>query len=228
MDENVWNPDAGLIPEIREFVLHSFCVSRLAGLVSGEMGFPEHFQKDLQLAGLLHDIGKGMSGELELQDGDTEKISKRMNIDTLRYTRAHPSLGYMILQEEGYSNFIANAVLYHHENYDGTGFPSNLQGKEIPIAARILRVCDTYAALITNRPYRKAFDPATAMELTREDVKYFDMKVFLAFLSVMQEQDNQKEIQTISRSEGSLREIAEERNIELKEIKLLWQNLCKD
>lgn len=228
MDKTILNPDPASMQKLREYVLHSFCVSKLAGLVSKELGFDEQFQKDLQLAGLMHDIGKSMSGELEFHTIDGDEIRKIMNIDTLRYTRTHPSLGYMILKEEGYSNFIASAVLYHHENYDGTGFPSNLRGKEIPVAARILRVCDTYAALITNRPYRKAFDSDTAMELTREDVRYFDLKVFLAFLSIMQEEENQKLVQYITQSNGSLEEIARELNIEIKEIEVLWQNLCKD
>jgi putative nucleotidyltransferase with HDIG domain len=214
------------VQKLREFVLHSICVSKIAGLVSRELELPESFQEEIELAGLFHDIGKIMSDEFTRSENDGK--SEGIYVDTLRNTRTHPSMGYMVLQEKGYSNFIANAVLYHHENYDGTGFPSNLTGKEIPIAARILRICDTYAALISNRPYRKAFDSDTAMELMREDVKNFDMKVFLAFMAVMQEEQNQIEIQTICHTDRPLEEVAGKWNEELKEIEVLWQNQCKD
>ncbi len=227
MDKSSYDPKRTPEQSIYEYILHSVCVSRLAGIVAEELGFEDAFRKDMELAGLLHDIGKGRSGELDFSGSGEDGLAK-LDIDALRSSRTHPSLGYMILKEEGYSNFVANAVLYHHENYDGTGFPSNLRGKEIPVAARILRVCDTYAALITNRPYRRAFDPDTAMELMREDVKYFDMKVFLAFLTVMQEEKNQKLITRIIQSESTLEDLAWEQNIEMKEIDLLWQNLCRD
>lgn len=77
------------------------------------------------------------------------------------------------------------SILYHHENYDGSGYPSNKSGEEIPIGARILRVCDVYAALMSDRPYRKAFDMETVMELMIDEVKNFDMHIFLAFQRVI-------------------------------------------
>ena len=80
-----------------------------------------------------------------------------------------------------YSQTILNAVYYHHENYDGTGYPDNLKGKDIPREARILRTCDVFAALVSDRPYRSAFDIETAIELMIEEIKNFDMEVFLAF-----------------------------------------------
>ena len=79
------------------------------------------------------------------------------------------------------------SILYHHENYDGTGYPSNLSGKEIPLGARILRVCDVYAALSSDRPYRKAFDITTVIDLMIDEIKNFDMEVFLAFQRVIHE-----------------------------------------
>lgn len=226
MSNSISDYKAVPVQRLREFVLHSICVSRLAGMVSREMQLPESVQEELELAGLFHDIGKILSNEFSQTDNDEKTAG--VYIEILRNARAHPSLGYMALREKGYSNFIANAVLYHHENYDGTGFPSNLTGKEIPIAARILRICDTYAALISNRPYRKAFDSDTAMELMREDVKNFDMKVFLAFMAIMQGEQNQMEIQTICYTDRPLEEVAGKWNEEIKEIELLWQNQCKD
>ena len=80
-------------------------------------------------------------------------------------------------------------MLYHHENYDGTGYPANLYQDEIPFGARVLRVCDTFAALTSDRPYRKAFDFESAVELMIEESKNFDMLVFLAFLRVIHRED---------------------------------------
>ena len=77
------------------------------------------------------------------------------------------------------------SILYHHENYDGTGYPANLAGEKIPFGARILRICDVYCALTSDRPYRSAFPREQAMELMTEEVKNFDLKMFLAFQRVI-------------------------------------------
>jgi len=93
----------------------------------------------------------------------------------------HSTLGYEELKDQDYSETVLQSILYHHENYDGSGYPSNLSGDSIPLGARILRVCDVYAALISDRPYRKAFDVSSVIEL----IKNFDMEVFLAFQRVV-------------------------------------------
>ena len=82
--------------------------------------------------------------------------------------------------------------MYHHENYDGTGYPGNLYGENIPIGARILRVSDVFSALISDREYRSAFDVETAVEMMIDEVENFDMKIFLAFQRVVHEVDIEK------------------------------------
>ena len=111
-------------------------------------------------------------------------------IEELKYVRMHSTLGYLELKEQDYSDFVLKSILYHHENYDGSGYPSNLAGEEIPIGARILRVCDVYAALRQDRSYRKAFDREAAMELMIEEVKDFDMQIFLAFQRVVHAEED--------------------------------------
>ena len=106
-------------------------------------------------------------------------------IDELKYVRMHSTLGYDELKGQGYSDFVLESILYHHENYDGSGYPSNLAGEEIPIGARILRVCDVFCALSQDRSYRKAFDRRTVMELMIDEIKNFDLEVFLAFQRVV-------------------------------------------
>lgn len=163
---------------------HGICVSNLAYHVAKELGLYEDQCRELALAGMLHDIGKlRISGYLYGRDKDT------LNIEEIRYVRMHPRLGYEILIRYDFSDFVVESILYHHENYDGSGYPENLAGEQIPIGGKILRVCDTYAALTSDRPYRKAFDRSTAIELMIEEVKNFDMKVFLAFQRVIHEEE---------------------------------------
>lgn len=161
-----------------EVINHGICVSNLAFAVAKELQLPEKQCHDIAIAGLLHDIGKIKLNTYVYQRQRT------LAIDQIRYTRLHSTLGYAVLKERGYSEEILEAVLYHHENYDGSGYPKNLKGDEIPIGAKILRVCDAFGALISNRPYREAFDRETALDIMVEEVKYFDMKVYLAFQRV--------------------------------------------
>ena len=165
-----------------EEISHGICVSNLAWRVAKSLGLPEDQCHEMAIAGVLHDIGKLEVSFYIYQREDTLKIEE------MRYVRSHASLGYAMLVDEGYSDFILQSILYHHENYDGTGYPSNRSGEDIPIGARILRVCDVFAALIADRPYRRAFPIHTAVELMIEEVKNFDMRVFLEFLTVIHEE----------------------------------------
>lgn len=158
---------------------HGIVVSNLAYLVGRELQLDDDICHDLAVAGLLHDLGK-----VRLNFYMNEKEEEILAVDETRYMRMHPSIGYAILVEYGYNQTVLDAVLYHHENYDGTGYPHNLKGKNIPLAARIMHVCDVFGALISNRDYREAFDVETALDIIIDDVKNFDMKVFLAFQRV--------------------------------------------
>lgn len=170
--------------DITEELNHGIRMSNLAYHVAKELGLYEDTCYELAVAGMLHDIGKlRVSGYLYGRDENT------LRIEEMKYVRMHPRLGYEILIRYDYSDFIVESILYHHENMDGSGYPENLRDDQIPIGARVLRVCDVYAALTSDRPYRKAFDKETAVELMIEEVKNFDMKVFLAFQRVIHEEE---------------------------------------
>ena len=156
---------------------HGICVSNLSWRVAKELGLPEEVCYELAIAGLLHDLGKLEMVKYIYQEA--------LGIEKLKYARTHSTLSYTLLRKQDYSPFILESILYHHENFDGTGYPSNLTGAAIPLGARIIRVCDVFAALTTDRPYRRSFDMETAVELMVEEVKNFDMKIFLAFLNVI-------------------------------------------
>jgi len=170
--------------DITEEINHGIRVSNLAYHVAKKLGLYENVCHELAVAGMVHDIGKlKVSAYLYGRSEDT------LRIEEMRYVRMHSRLGYEILMREDYSDFIVESILYHHENYDGSGYPENLRGDEIPVGAKILRVCDVYAALTSDRPYRKAFDEDTAVELMIDEVKNFDMKVFLAFQQVIHDKE---------------------------------------
>ena len=178
--ETVKSTDRILEFDLSAELNHGVVVSNLAYAVAAEMGRDEAFCYQMAIAGMLHDIGKlKLTGYINGQERDP------LLIEELKYVRMHSSLGYEELKEQGYSDIVLQSILYHHENYDGSGYPSNLAGKEIPIGARILRVCDVFCALSQDRSYRKAFDKHTVMELMIDEIKNFDLEVFLAFQRVV-------------------------------------------
>ena len=178
--ETVKSTDRILEFDLSAELNHGVVVSNLAYAVATEMGRDEAFCYQMAIAGMLHDIGKlKLTGYINGQERDP------LLIEELKYVRMHSSLGYEELKEQGYSDIVLQSILYHHENYDGSGYPSNLSGDSIPLGARILRVCDVYAALSSDRPYRKAFDVSTVIELMIDEIKNFDMEVFIAFQRVV-------------------------------------------
>ena len=176
--------------DLMSVINHGITVSNLAYQVGKELQLPEDQCYELAVAGVLHDIGK-----LKLS-GYVSGKENPLVVDEIKYVRRHPQLGCEALHNQGYSSFVLEAIYYHHENYDGSGYPQNLQGEEIPLGSRILRVCDTYAALTEKRPYREAFDPETAIRLMIDEIKNFDMQVFLAFMKVVHKGDQEKERRT--------------------------------
>ena len=178
--ETVKSTDRILDFDLSAELNHGVVVSNLAYAVAVEMGLDEEFCYQMAIAGMLHDIGKlKLTGYINGQERDP------LLIEELTYVRMHSSLGYEELKDQGYSDIVLQSILYHHENYDGSGYPSNLSENSIPLGARILRVCDVYAALSSDRPYRKAFDVSTVIELMIDEIKNFDMEVFLAFQRVV-------------------------------------------
>lgn len=169
---------------LKEQLVHGMQVSNLAWSVARRMGLSDDFCHQVAVAGMLHDIGK------EEISGQIDENQERLVVEEMHYVRLHAAAGYEILKREGYPEEIQKMVLHHHENMDGSGYPDNLSGEKIPLGARIIRVCDVYAALLSDRPYRKGFDQDTAIQLMIEEIKNFDMKIFLMFQRVIHEENN--------------------------------------
>lgn len=184
--------------DVPEAIEHGIYVSNMACLIARELGLSDKMIYELAQAGVLHDIGK-----LQLSNYMYGRKEDNFVVEQLRYVRMHSKLSADILKNKNYSDFIIESILYHHENYDGSGYPDNLAGESIPLGARILRVCDVFIALTSDRPYRKAFDVETAVTLMIDEVKNFDMKVFLAFLKVVHEIDLDRDVKKLNISTDS-------------------------
>lgn len=192
-------------PSVIKELAHGMTVSNLAYLVGKQMNFSEEDCHDLALAGFLHDIGK-----LELVKYVRDHEGETLVIEEMKYVRRHPRLGAEILEKKGYSQKIVDMVKFHHENCDGSGYPMNLSREDIPMGSRIIRVCDVFAALTNDRPYRKAFDIQTAMKLMIEESKDYDVQVFLAFMNVVHHEDVKKIVDTSDFEEKMKTLIAED------------------
>ncbi len=171
-----------IILDMEDNINHGMCVSNLTYLIARELGLDDIMCYNLALAGLVHDIGK-----LKLSRYLYGRSEEKFAVEEMKYMRMHSKFSYDILQNYGLPDVVMDAVLYHHENFDGSGYPDNLKGEEIPFGARLMRVADTFTALISDRPYRRAFDYDTAMEIMIDEINCYDMEVFLAFQRVIHE-----------------------------------------
>ena len=178
--------------DMKDAIRHGMCVSHLAARLATEAGYDEGTVHMVAVAGIIHDIGK-----LKITPYIYGRQQDTMRIEEMRYMRLHSKLGAEVAEREGYDKEIQDIILYHHENYDGTGYPFGLRGEEIPLGARIIRICDVFVALISDRAYRGAFEPETAITMVIDEVRHFDMKLFLAFQRLINTSDIIKELSDI-------------------------------
>ena len=162
---------------------HSKRVAEYSREIAGRMGMSEDDCQTVYFAGLLHDIGKiGIPNRI---------LDKQQKLTDEEYDviKRHCSLGSEILKSMSAVPELAQVARWHHERYDGSGYPDGLKGEEIPIFARIISVCDTYDAMSSERSYRK---PLLREEIIGQLVKYrgiqFDPKVVDAMLTTLQTQ----------------------------------------
>jgi hypothetical protein len=142
---------------------HNTRVAEFAVRIGRAMELPTDALRTLARAGLLHDVGK-----IGIPDAI---LNKPGSLDPHEWTiiKRHPALGHEILLRVPSLRREAEIVIAHHERIDGSGYPRGLRGDEIPLEARILAVADTYDVLISNRPYRQAFDSDRAIRILREE-----------------------------------------------------------
>jgi len=160
---------------------HSKKVSKYAADIAEALGYSVEDIERIRAAALLHDIGKiGISDRLL-------KKSEALTPDEWELIRAHPDLGVSIIKHIDSLRGCLAAVQYHHEHYDGTGYPAGLKGDNIPLDARILALADSYDAMTSHRPYRQKRTHEEALaELQRCSGTQFDPEIVKVFISLHQ------------------------------------------
>ncbi len=159
---------------------HSERSTKLSIEIGKALGLNKDELDDMRRAGLLHDIGK-----LAIPPEILDKAGK-LTPKELELMHKHPSMGARILEPIAAYSEVIPIVLQHHEFYDGSGYPNGLMGEAISQGARIFIVADTFDALTSDRPYRKALDRKSAIKYIKEEAgTRFDPKVVEAFLDVM-------------------------------------------
>ncbi|MEA2015156.1 MAG: diguanylate cyclase [Actinomycetota bacterium] len=141
------------------------------------LNLPDTKLDELGLLSALHDIGK-----IEIPDSIVLKTGK-LNKEEWKIMKKHPEIGYRIALSSPDLAHIAKSILYHHERWDGKGYPYGLEGKDIPITSRVISVVDAYDAMTSDRPYRKALPKEEAIEeLKRCSGSQFDPELIGIFM----------------------------------------------
>ena len=144
------------------------------------MSLPELATIAIVRAARLHDIGK-----ITVPDVLIHSPATLGEMDWIEM-QAHSKIGARILDKLGFDRVITGAVLHHHSNYDGTGYPDHIRMGAIPLGARIIRIADTYDGITSNRPYRLARTHEEAMMIMRGEVgKSLDPDIFTVFAEII-------------------------------------------
>ena len=162
---------------------HSMRVTMYSMILAKKLNLDDTMLEEIETAGLLHDIGKiGIPQSILCKPG-------KLTNEEFEVMKSHPEQGEKMLKDIKKLTLISNWLRTHHEKWDGTGYPNGLKGEEIPLSGRIIALADTYDAMTSDRPYRKALSHETAIdEIKRCAGTQFDPVLAQLFI------DNQEEI----------------------------------
>jgi putative nucleotidyltransferase with HDIG domain len=161
---------------------HTQRTTHYARAICQKLNLPESITRYIEQAALLHDIGK-----VAIDSNILLKPSS-LTPDERKEIQKHPLLGANILNPILYLKPLSSIILYHHEWYNGAGYPEGLKGNEIPLGARIIAVLDAFDAMLSDRPYRKALSlEQTIEELKKAKGTQFDPKIVDVFIEVLME-----------------------------------------
>ncbi len=166
----------------KETADHSYRVSEITLLLARTMGVDESQLQHIRRGALLHDIGKvGIPDAILLKNA-------QLTDDEWLMMKKHPVYSYELLRSISYLLPAVDIPHYHHEKWDGTGYPQGLSREEIPLAARIFAVVDVWDALRSVRPYRSAWENEAVLDYLRSHSgTHFDPAVVAAFLSILEQ-----------------------------------------
>ena len=171
---------------------HSKRVAQYALIIAKELGLVDDELETLKHTALLHDIGKiGISEAILLKPGSLTE-------EEFRCIKSHPVVGAHILQSIEFLKEVRQQLRYHHERFDGRGYPEGLSAEEIPLGSRIISVADTFDAITSTRPYRKGMLPEFAIEeIKKNSGSQFDPRIVEAFLKVREKLLKVRELESM-------------------------------
>jgi HD-GYP domain-containing protein (c-di-GMP phosphodiesterase class II) len=144
---------------------------------------PEEDIHTLGYAAFLHDIGK-----IELDRDLLNKVGA-LSSEEWELLKQHSQWGSDIVKAVKKLHTVVPIILYHHENYDGSGYPYGLKGTDIPILARIIRVADSYDAMISHRAYKKHISPTEALQELEDNAgTQFDAEIVRYYIDILKEE----------------------------------------
>ncbi len=161
---------------------HVEITGHYATMIANKLGLSKDDVELIRQASILHDLGKiGISEKILLKKS---KLTKK----EFEEIKKHPQIGADILRPIHFLRGLIPIIFYHHERWDGKGYPTCIKGEEIPIGARIMALADVYQALTSDRPYRKAYSQERAMKIIKEGSgTQFDPRITGIFLKILQE-----------------------------------------
>ncbi len=198
---------------------HGLRIAAIADAIGKSFNLAAHDRNFMQQAALIHDIGELAMNRDYIKQGRPLSAAERMDM------QRHPVIGEQEAAKRGFSRGVQLLVRWHHEWWNGTGYPDALEGEQIPLAARILRVADSFAALRDDRPRRKAMSVAEArMYLTDWTGLEFDPKVVKAFLDSEYIDSLEVEKPTVAELQPAPMELEEVPNRELPPVEAKLPN----
>jgi len=157
---------------------HSRRVMEYSVGIARHLKLPEKDIDRLKISALLHDIGK-----IGISDAVLHKES-RLSDKEFAIIKKHPEIGANIIKAIGAFKDLVPIVYHHHERFDGTGYPQGIYGEQIPLCARIIAVADSFDAMTSTRPYRKALNVENALlEIELNSGKQFDPSISNVFIA---------------------------------------------
>ena len=152
--------------------------------IASKLGLSDAAIRDIKYGAVLHDVGK-----IGIRDSVLNKPG-RLTDEEYEEIKKHPEIGFNLLKKIKFLAPVANIVLHHQERYDGKGYPEGLQGNSIPVGSRIIAVIDTFDAMTTNRPYRKAMPKEKALqEIKKCSGTQFDPNIVDIFFKIVSEEE---------------------------------------
>ncbi len=162
---------------------HSLRVAVFAKGVAKRLNLSEKVAEKVYHAGILHDIGK-----IGMADDILDRLGS-LSVEEMKKVQKHPAIGAKILKPLTFFHELEPLILHHHEKFDGSGYPDGIKGKEIPVGARIIAVCDAFETMISGRAHMKKLSLEKAIDALQKGAKtHFDPEIIKAFFAMIEQE----------------------------------------